>query len=476
MKLEKAAKLEAPSGFKFEKEAHLSIFRKLEAGSESDQFVENLSLLLASGMDVLTALAAMKKEVKSGGMKAVIEKMEGSMEAGKDLSSALAQTGLFGTNVTALVKTGEESGKLPENLRVVATQLQKERSFRGKIASAMLYPVMVAALTLIIGVAISWLVLPRLAGVFVSLRLSLPLITRWLIAWGEFLGQYGTVFVPSFVGVVLLSVYFIFFNPKTKFIGQELLFSFPGIKELVAEVELARFGFMLGNLLSAGLPVVTAFDSLIEVTEFRSYQRLYRFLRDKVDEGNSFAKSFALYPGVNRLMPPSIQQMIVAAEQSGYLADALIKIGGRYEEKTDVTAKNLNTVLEPALLVLVWFGVAFVALAVILPIYSLVGGFTQSTTGVSPVVVTPTVSGIPTISPTEMLTPSPSPVIKKIRVIDTGTGYLNVREEPALGSAIIGRALPGEAFEFLDKTDEWYLIIFEDGRGWVNAAYVEELP
>jgi|CXWL01.1.fsa_nt_gi type II secretory pathway component PulF len=462
-------------GFEVEKEKHVSILGRFEAGSESEQFVENLALLLASGLDVVSAFSAMKREVKSGGMRQVISQMESSLESGKNLSSALEGSGLFGTNVIALVKIGEETGKLPDNLRVVALQLQKERSFRGKIASAMLYPVFVVVLTLIIGISTSWLILPRLADVFSSLQLKLPLITEILISFGRFLGAYGLVFVPSFVVAVLLLAYFIFINSRTKFIGQELLFAFPGIKELVSGVELSRFGFMMGNLLSAGLPVVIAFDSLIEVTSFHSYRRLYRFLRDRVDEGNSFAKSFAMYPGIDRLMPPSIQQMIVAAEQSGFLADALIKIGVRYEEKTDMTAKNLSTVLEPALLVLVWFGVAFVALAVILPIYSLVGGFTSSSSGVTETAVTTTI-------PTPTITPSVSPPSqggeRTVLVSETGIGYLNIREDPSTAARIVGRAIPGEVYQFLDKTEEedWYLIVFDNtNRGWVNATYVEEI-
>lgn len=459
-------------GFKLEKEGRVSMLERFEAGSESEQFVENLALLLASGLDVVSALSAMKREVKSGGMKQVISQMESSLESGKNLSSALDGSGLFGTNVIALVKIGEETGKMADNLRVVALQLQKERSFRGKIASAMLYPVFVVVLTLIIGISTSWLILPRLADVFSSLQLKLPLITEVLISFGQFLGTYGLVFVPSFVAAVLLLAYFIFINPKTKFIGQELMFSFPGIKELVSEVELSRFGFMLGNLLLADLPVVTAFDSLIEVTSFHSYRRFYRFLREKVDEGNSFAKSFAMYPGVDRLMPPSIQQMIVAAEQSGFLADALIKIGVRYEEKTDMTAKNLNTILEPALLVLVWFGVAFVALAVILPIYSLVGGFTQTPTS-SPQSGT-TEGQAPSPIPTVTLTPTP--VVNRVQVAPIETGFLNVRDEPSTAGTILGRALPGEIFEYKAREGDWYQIVYTGGiEGWVNAAYVEEL-
>ncbi|MFZ2202456.1 MAG: type II secretion system F family protein [Microgenomates group bacterium] len=461
--------------FVYEPEKKLSIFDRLTVGGEKETFVENLALLLASGMDTVSALSALKKEAKARGLKVLIGQIQENVEGGLALSVALAKTGLFGTNITALIKIGEETGRLAENLRVVAANSEKERAFRAKIAGAMMYPVLVLTLTIIIGVSISWVVLPRLATVFAQLRITLPPLTQVLIAAGVFLGKYGAVFVPVLIVFLLFLVYFIFIFPKTKFIGRELLFAFPGIGELVAEVELSRFGYMLGGMLGAGLPVVTAFDSLIGVTEFASYKRFYRFLRDRVEEGNSFAKSFALYPHADRLMPPSIQQMIIAAEQSGFLADTLIKIGERFEEKTEVSTKNISTILEPILLVIVWFGVAGVALAIILPIYSLVGGFTQSETGVAPAPTASQLGGQAAPTPTLEATATPTPTPREIRVIDTGTGFLNIREEPALGAAIIGRALPGETYEFLDKTDEWYLIIFSGRRGWVNAAYVEEV-
>lgn len=461
------------TNFVVEPEKKAGFLARLSAGSEKDAFIENLSLLLASGMDTATALSALKREAKSAGMKEVIAEVESSVEGGAVLSEALSRTGLYGANITSLIRIGEQTGKLAENMRVVAAQSQKERSFRAKIASAMMYPVLVLALTLIIGVSISWLVLPRLANVFSQLKIQLPWLTQFLIDAGEFLGQYGAIFVPSLIAVLLLLIYIVFVFPKTKHIGQELLFSFPGIGELVAEVELARFGYMLGSMLGAGLPVVTAFDSLIEVTQFRTYRKLYTHLRDRIEEGNSFAKSFAAYSKIDSLIPPSIQQMIIAGEQSGFLSDALLVIGERYEEKTEVSTKNISTLLEPILLIIVWFGVAAIALAVILPIYSLVGGFTQSGQGVTPAaVVSPTATPEITLTPTA--TPTPA---RQIVVNDTDIGYLNVRSGPSLSSSVIERAFPGDRYPFVDRQGDWYQIILpEGGRGWVNAAYVEELP
>jgi len=175
-----------------------------------------------------------------------------------------------------------------------------------------------------------------------------------------------------------LVIYFLFGYKKTKFIGQKIIFAIPGINSLVQEIELSRFGYTLGNLLDAGMPLVASLDSLREISSFLEYQKFYVFLRDMVEEGNSFQKCFSMYKKTERLIPFPIQQMIITSEQSGSLKESLMSIGEMYEEKTDISTKNLAVILEPILLVVIWLVVVFVALSVILPIYGLVGGFSTS--------------------------------------------------------------------------------------------------
>lgn len=451
-----------------EQKPRVSIFSRIEAGSEKENLVESLSMLLSSGMDAISALTAIEKEVKSGGAKKIIMMIKSDIAGGSSLSSALEKTNLFSPHIMALIKTGEESGRLSENLKVVVSQLNKERAFRAKVTSAMMYPVFVLFLTLTIGIGLAWFVLPRLAGTFSSLNIPLPWITKLIINLGNFLARYGQIAVPGLIAFMAVVIYFVFINKRTNFLGQRLLFGLPGVKRLLAEVELSRFGYILGNLLSAGIPVTQALSSLSAVSDFAPYKKFYRHLVSSIEEGESFQKSFDSFPKVEGLIPVSIQQMIVAAEKSGYLSDTLIKIGERYEEKTDITTKDLSVILEPILLVIVAFGVFGVAMAVILPIYSLVGGLTSGQPQIS------TVTTTPTAAPTETVTPTISP--KKIRVQATEIGYLNIRENASVSSSILGRALPGDIYEYKTKEGDWYQIIFEGNmEGWVNAGYVEEV-
>lgn len=349
-------------------------FENMGLSRDIDYFIENLSMLVSSGMPVVGALDSIGNEISSKRMKFLLENIKNEIENGSSIWRALEKSGLFKEHTISLIRLGEESGKLIENLKVVAIEETKDRILKSKLQSAMMYPVFVMAVTVVVGIGIAWFILPKLATVFTQLKLKLPLITKLLIGFGKFLGEYGQIVIPIFVIFIITFFYFLFFFKKTKNIGQYILMHIPGISRLMKEVEVARFGYLLGTLLEAGLPITLALDSLASATEIIDYRNLYMHLSISVEEGNSLQKSFISFKNTNKLIPSPIQQLIIAGEQSGNLSKTLLKIGGMFEDKSDTTTKNLTIILEPILLVIVWVGVVAVALAVILPIYGLVGG------------------------------------------------------------------------------------------------------
>lgn len=355
-------------------EKSFPLFNSLFIRRDRDYFLDNVSMLVVSGMGILEAIDAVLVDVKSKKMRNVITEIRDSIASGSAFWRALEEVKLFPDHVLALLRIGEESGKLSENLKIISLNQEKERLFRSKIRSAMMYPIFVLSLTLVVGLGIAWFILPRLSLVFSQLNLELPFVTKILIALGSYLNQYGKIIVPACLLFFGAMMYFIFYFKKTRFIGQWFLFALPGIKNLIQEVELARFGFLLGTLLKAGLPINQALNSLTAATFFPHYKKFYTFLGAKIEEGYSFQKSFADYKNLNKLLPTPMQKLIITGEQSGNLAETLFKINEIFESKTENTTKNLTVILEPILLVIVWLGVVAVALAVVLPIYSLIGG------------------------------------------------------------------------------------------------------
>ena len=357
-----------------QKRPSFSLNLSIGYGNEKNYFVENLAMLIESGMGILPALDSIKTEVRSSRMLKAFTIIEAEIESGSSLWKALEGSRVFPAQAISLVRIGEESGQLTQNLKIVAEEQQKDREFRSKLRSAIMYPAFVLVLSFIIGTGIAWFVLPQLSKVFSQLHINLPLITRILIQAGNFLGKYGSVVIPLFTLLIIITIYFIFFFRQTKSIGEFLLLHTPGVKKLLKELELGRMGFILGTLLKAGVPVVEAVLSLKEASLFETYRKMYDSLEKTFEEGNSFQKSFALYPQSRKLISAPIQQMIISGERSGKLAATFLKIGEIYGAKTEITTKNLAVILEPILLIIVWLGVMFIALGVIMPIYSLIGG------------------------------------------------------------------------------------------------------
>ena len=341
---------------------------------EREYFTENLALLLKASVPVGQALDSLKETAKSKAMRNSLQQMQADIEAGVSLAQALEKTGVVGAQSLALIHLGEQSGHLVENMQLAAAQEEKRHFFHAKIRSALIYPGFVLSLTVIVGLGVSWFLLPRLATTFSQLHVHLPAISKAMIGLGLFLRDHGLVAVPLTLFTIILIGYILFGAPITKAAGQALLFKIPGISRLMHEVEVAQFGYLLGTLLEAGLSVTNALQLLASASNARRYQKLYTYLGQSLEEGRSFQQSLSSYKKISKLLPPAVQQMVIAGERSGSLSDVLLTIGRTYEQKSDITTQNLESVLEPILLIIVWIGVMGVAVSVIVPIYSLVGG------------------------------------------------------------------------------------------------------
>jgi type IV pilus assembly protein PilC len=347
------------------------------AYKEREYFSENLSLLLKSAVPVGQALHSLQDSSSSKNLKKALATMEADIEAGMSLADALERSGLVSTQTLALVRLGENSGHLVENLQLAAQQEEKRHVFAAKVRSALIYPTFVLSLTVAVALGVAWFLLPRLAQTFSQMDVKLPAISKVLIGVGTFLKEHGVVAVPAGFVVVAIAAYILFAAPQTKHIGRQLLFALPGIGRLLREVEIAQFGYLLGTLLNAGLPVTQAVRLLAGASSSPQHQRFYNYLAESLDDGFSFKDSLDKYKNSGKLIPKPVQQMVIAGERSGSLPEVLLTVGRTYEQKADVTTDNLEAIIEPVLLVIVWVGVMLVAVAVVIPIYSLVGGLNK---------------------------------------------------------------------------------------------------
>lgn len=341
---------------------------------DREYFTTNLAMLMQAGVPITQALDATKQSVSSKQLHQVVDGMIADIDSGASLTAALDRSGLASTQTLTLVRLGEQAGSLAGNLQVASVQEQKQRAMRSKVQTALLYPAFVLGMTAVVGLGVAWFLLPQLAETFVSLDTDLPTITKIFLGFGTFLKENGVWFVPLLIALVILGGTLLLKVERFKTGVRSMLLHFPGIGKLLKESEIAPFGSLLGMLLEAGLSVTESLKLLSDTTETRAYRKLYSDLHQSIEDGYSFAASFQENKAVPKLLPPGVQQMVIAGEKSGALPQSLKNIGDVYEKKTEMTVANLQTLLEPILLVIVWIGVLGLAIAVILPIYSLVGG------------------------------------------------------------------------------------------------------
>lgn len=344
------------------------------AFKDREYFVESLAMLLQSAVPIGEAVSSLQITARNKSMRRALERMQTDIDAGYSLADALERTGFMSRQTLALVRLGEASGHLVENLQLASEQEEKRHAFQAKVRSALIYPAFVLGLTVIVALGVAWFLLPKLATTFSQVDIALPAISKFMINGGVFLREYGVVALPIFFACMGIILYVLFAAPRTRHIGQRILFALPGIGRLMREVEIAQFGYLLGTLLNAGLSITQALKLLADASTAPQYQRLYRSLTELLGDGYSFKESLGRYKSSKKMLPPAVQQMVIAGERSGSLPKVLLTVGRTYEQKSSITTANLEAILEPILLVIVWIGVMMVAVAVIVPIYSLLGG------------------------------------------------------------------------------------------------------
>jgi type IV pilus assembly protein PilC len=338
---------------------------------ESDFFLENLAILMRSALPVREAVSTLKEEIKSRKMLRAITTIENEIEGGSKISTALAKSGLLAARFVTLLRLGEETGELQKQMALVVEEQKKERALHAKIRGALVYPGVVFTIAIFVGIFSMWYIFPKLTSVFSQGGGKLPFTTQMILAIGTFLTNYGIIVVPLGTLIAATVLYLLFFYRHTRAVGETMLLSFSPTRAIVQDMELARFGYVMGSLLHAGISLPQALLSMQESTTFVLYQKFYAELYRKVTEGSALHKAMTSTKGFERFIPSYMARLIGAGEGSGSLSDTLTEIGAMFEVKADNLAQNLSTLLEPIIIVGVGLMVGFLAISIISPIYAL---------------------------------------------------------------------------------------------------------
>lgn len=352
---------------------------ELNVGKYKNYLFENIANMLASGIDIDTILESLEHESKSKNIQNLINRLRLRVENGEQLWKIFKDEKYVGDHLVALIQIGEQTGNLPQNLKTVVKYIQRDNEFSNKIKSASLYPGFVFTLLIIVVAVMVGFVLPRLTSIYKSLNVELPIITQILIKVGDFFDQYGIIAIPTFIICLLLSIYFVFINKKTKYIGDIILFKTPILNRILIETEITRFGYLLNNLFESGISPSESLLLLSNATNFRNYKKLYSDMGILIDKGYKFSEIFYNDKRIRKMIPLYAREMVIVGEKTGKLPENFKLIGETFEKRNAESLKDASVIFEPLLIVIVWVGIAFVAVAVILPLYNIVGNISSTT-------------------------------------------------------------------------------------------------
>ncbi len=354
------------------KSGGLSLWQKNRMRGQMVYFFEDLAVLLRAGMDIVSAVRVMERQSRNKLEKKFYHRLSEELESGNKLWKTLEAYQIAPIYMISLIHIGEESGNLPENLKMAVKYQQQLEQFTSRTRSALIYPAIVVSLGLIVGLAVSWFVIPRIAQTLSSFNLQLPLLTVALISFGNFITRQGLTTLPWLAGGIITVFLLLFVVKQTRWVGQLLLFNLPIAHDVIRSNEIARAGYILGILLQAGMPIVRSLEALRDVTEATNYRSLYQKMRDAVEAGSSFEQFFNDHRSIDRFIPQIAQHIMFAGEKSGQLPESLLMMGETFQLRADAKVKNLTIILEPVALIIVGLLVLLFAFAVILPIYSFV--------------------------------------------------------------------------------------------------------
>jgi type II secretory pathway component PulF len=333
-------------------------------------FARNLSIMLKAGISISEALEIIFDSI-TGKFKKIIYGVWQSVESGQSLSNSLAAyPKVFSGIYKSAVYIGEESGTLSENLENVATQLDKDREMRAKVSGAILYPAVVLVAAIILGLVVSFVVLPKIVPLFEGLKVKLPLSTRVLIWLSHTVQSYGIIIII----VLFLATSLLIWATRQKFSHPTthwLLLNFPLIKRITTNFNLSRFCRTLGMLLQSGLSIDEAIRVTGESLENYYYRGSLFSVYEGIGKGTTLAENLAIY---KKLYPVMLIRMVMVGEKSGKLEESLFYLADFYEREVDNDTKSLATSIEPILLIFIGLIVGFLAVSIITPIYSVTSG------------------------------------------------------------------------------------------------------
>lgn len=333
-------------------------------------FTRNLQVMIGAGISLPRALRILSQQTKNSYFKKALSDINEKVIKGTAFSESLiGYSNIFPELYQNMIKVGEETGTLDDVLKKLVEQMEKQNDLISKIKGAMMYPAVIITAMLIIGYLMIIMVVPKLAQTFEELNVELPVTTRMVIGFGNFLSTKWYLLVLIVGGLIFGFVG----GSRTKLgkrIIDKLILRIPIISPVIKKTNSASTVRTLSTLLGSGMPIVKALE-IIAATMGNVYYREALFdAAEKVGKGSKLSEALSPYQNIYSSL---VIQMIEVGEETGETSTILARLADFFEYEVTETTRNMSAIIEPILMIIVGVAVGFFAISMFQPMYSMLG-------------------------------------------------------------------------------------------------------
>lgn len=332
-------------------------------------FTKQLAVMVKAGLPLVDSLEIQASQMANAYFQKIITDIKESVRSGAGLSKSMEKYKKnFGDVYVAMVGAGEKSGQLDKVLERLGESLEKEYELVGKIKGAFYYPAFIMVVLIAVVIFILIFVIPQLKVIFEENNVALPFVTKALLALSAFFVNFWYLAAIAAVGSVVGLKYAMKLKPVRQGWDRAQL-KLPIFGNFLQKIYLERFARTLASLVATGIPILEVLTTTTLVVTNSIYQKELLNMREMVERGQSVADSMR----AQKHFPIMVANLLAIGERTGNLAPVSEDLANFYAREIDQTAKNMSSLIEPVIMVIMGLGVAFVVIAVIMPIYKLTG-------------------------------------------------------------------------------------------------------
>lgn len=335
-------------------------------------FTRQMSTLVNAGLPLMRAIRVLQRQEKNATLKDALAQMADSIESGSTFAEALAaHPKIFDRLFVNMVKAGEVGGVLDVVLARLAEFQEKAEKIKGKVKSAMTYPLVVLVMAVSILLFLMTYIVPKFAEIFSDLMggKGMPMLTQFVMSASDTLVKRFPVVIIVIIALVIL-VKVLAATAKGRYVLDQFKLHAPVFGSLVSKNSISRFTRTLGTLMSAGVPVLQALNIVKETVGNEVISSAVASVHDAVKEGENMAPPIA----AAKIFPPMVVSMVEVGEETGALPDMLMKIADSYDEDVDNAVASMTSIIEPLLIIFLAVVVGTIVIALFMPLVSIIGG------------------------------------------------------------------------------------------------------